>query len=200
MGLMITDSVFRLAAASGSASDRDFDLNALVDLYDDAARWMLRNGIDQWKPGDKDADHFRHRIAQGEVWLLLDGGRAAGAYELWWDDLPAWGDRPPVAGYVHRLMTDRAHAPAGSGRALLAHAERRIAAAGRELARLDCLSRNPRLRAYYEAAGYRVVGEQPAKVAADGSRYGVLLLEKRLAPKAPASTPARPGPGGQPQM
>ncbi|WP_328401399.1 GNAT family N-acetyltransferase [Streptomyces sp. NBC_00390] len=171
---MITDSAFRLAA------DTEADLTALVGLHDGAARWMVRGGIDQWKPGDKDTEHFRRRIGAGEVWLLGHGGRAAGGYELWWEDEPAWGVQPPVAGYVHRLMTDRAKAPAGSGRAMLAHAERRIAASGRELARLDCLSRNPRLRTYYEAAGYRVVGEQPVKVAADGSRYGVLLLEKSL--------------------
>lgn len=84
-------------------------------------------------------------------------------------------------------MTDRTHAPAGSGRAMLAHAERRITAAGRQLARLDCLSRNPRLRTYYEAAGHRVMGEEPAKRAADGSSYGVLLLEKQLGPVPPAA-------------
>lgn len=42
---------------------------------------MLRHGIDQWKPGDKDAGHFRHRIAEGEVWLLEAGGRTAGPPE-----------------------------------------------------------------------------------------------------------------------
>ncbi|UYQ61754.1 GNAT family N-acetyltransferase [Streptomyces peucetius] len=190
---MIADSAIRPATAS------DSDVETLVSLYDGAARWMLRHRIDQWKPGDKDAAHFRHRMTEGEVWLLQLGGRTAGAYEMWWDDVPAWGVQPPVAGYVHRLMTARgADAPPGAGRVLLAHAERRIAAAGRELARLDCLSRNPRLRAYYEAAGYRVVGEEPAKVAADGSSYGVLLLEKRLARSASTPTPPPMTPGGQP--
>jgi len=189
---MIADCAFRAATPS------DSDVDALISLYDGAARWMLSNGIDQWQPGDKDAAHFRHRIAEGEVWLLRHGGRTAGAYEMWWDDLPAWGAQPPVAGYVHRLMTARgADAPPGTGRALLTHAEGRIAAAGRELARLDCLSTNPRLRAYYEAAGYRVVGEEPAKVSADGSSYGVLLLEKRLRRAAPAPTPVAAQPGGQ---
>jgi ribosomal protein S18 acetylase RimI-like enzyme len=140
---------------------------------------MLRHGIDQWKPGGKDAAHFRRRIAEGEVWLLKASDVPVGAYELWWDDEEAWGAQPPTAGYVHRLMTDRS-APRGTGRTLLAHAEARIAAAGRATARLDCLSGNPRLRTYYEGAGYTVVGEEPAKRAADGSLYGVLLLEKHL--------------------
>lgn len=192
---MIPDFAFRAAAASAS------DVHDLVSLHDGAARWMLRHGIDQWLPGGKDAAHFRRRIAEGEVWLLRHGGRTVGAYEMWWDDLPAWGAQPPVAGYVHRLMTARgADTPPGAGRLLLAHAEGRITAAGRRLARLDCLSSNPRLRDYYEAAGYRVVGEEPAKSAADGSSYGVLLLEKRLWRAIPAPTPAATTPGGQSQV
>ncbi|MFC7928893.1 GNAT family N-acetyltransferase [Streptomyces cinereoruber] len=166
------------------ACERDPGL--LAEMYDGAARWMLRNGIDQWKPGGKDAAHFRERLAGGEVWLACHGSREVGAYELWWEDEQAWGRQAPVAGYVHRLMTVRGAAPAGAGRALLAHAEGRIAAAGRTVARLDCLTSNPRLRAYYEAAGYRAVGEEPGKLAADGTCYGVTLME-RVLPGGPVS-------------
>ncbi|MER5950659.1 GNAT family N-acetyltransferase [Streptomyces sp. NPDC001904] len=155
------------------------DLDVLVSLYDDAARWMVDRGIDQWKPGEKDADHFRLRIKEGEVWIAARDGGVAGAFELWWEDEPAWGAQPPVAGYVHRLMVRRG-APGGTGAALLAHAERRIAETGRSLCRLDCVATNARLRAYYEGRGYAVVGEQPFKAGAGGSSYGVTLLEKPL--------------------
>lgn len=163
------------------------DIPTLVALYDGAAHWMRDRGIDQWKPGEKGAAHFRGRIASDEVWLAYDGEMVAGAYEVWWADEPAWGEQPPVAGYVHRLMTRRG-APAGTGRAMLERAERRIAQAGRDRCRLDCVSSNPRLREYYEAAGYVVVGELPGKVAADGSTYGVTLLEKNLRTSAKTDT------------
>ncbi len=168
------------------------DAAGLVSLYDGAARWMRSRRIAQWQPGGKDEEHFRLRMKEGEVWLAKTaGGVAVGAYELWWDDEPAWGAQPPVAGYVHRLMTDRTAAPAGLGRVVLARAEQRIAEAGRELARLDCLTSNPRLRTYYEEAGYRVVGEQPAKAGPrDGSPYGVTLLE----PAVVAGRPWEDGP------
>ncbi|MFJ9826481.1 GNAT family N-acetyltransferase [Streptomyces sp. NPDC101160] len=160
------------------------DLDTLVRLHDDAARWMVANGIDQWRPGTRGPDHFRARISEGEVWLALHGERAVGAYELWWADEAVWGAQPPVAGYVHRLMTDRAAAPAGTGRVLLAHAEERIAAAGLGLARLDCEARDPRLRSYYEGAGYAAVVERLDKVAADGREYSVTLMEKAVPPSS----------------
>ncbi|MFI8965140.1 GNAT family N-acetyltransferase [Streptomyces sp. NPDC053493] len=157
----------------------DGDLDVLVRLHDDVARWMTDHGIEQWKPGARGPEHFRRRIAEGEVWLALLGGRPVGAYELWWRDEDVWGPQLPVAGYVHRLMTDREAAPAGTGRLLLDHAERRTAAAGRGLARLDCEAADPRLRTYYEGAGYAVVGRLE-KAAADGRRYAVALMEKPL--------------------
>ncbi|MFJ5550238.1 GNAT family N-acetyltransferase [Streptomyces sp. NPDC093225] len=159
------------------------DTALLVRLYDGAAAWMRANGIRQWKAGEKDAAHFRQIMREGEVWIARDAdGAVCGAYELWWSDEEAWGVQPPVAGYVHRLMVDRATAPPGTGRRLLEHAESRIARTGRELARLDCQSTNPRLLAYYRGAGYRVVGEFPSKQAKDGRVYGVILLEQRLLP------------------
>ncbi|MFE0647581.1 GNAT family N-acetyltransferase [Streptomyces sp. NPDC059534] len=156
------------------------DTNLLVELFDGVARWMVRGGIEQWKPGARGAAHFRARIAEGEVWLASREGRTVGAYELWWEDREVWGAQPPVAGYVHRLMTDREAAPAGTGRLLLAHAEGRITAGGRTLARLDCEDRNPRLGTYYEDAGYTALVPLLEKTGADGRRYAVRRMEKVL--------------------
>ncbi|MGK5529812.1 GNAT family N-acetyltransferase [Streptomyces sp. URMC 129] len=161
----------------------DRDVPELVRLRDTAARWQMERGIDQWRPGELGPGHFRARLREGEVWIATLGpdGPLAGAWELWWEDPAAWGDQPPDAGYIHRLMIDRRTAPPGAGRRMLDGAERRIAATGRTLARLDCLSTNPRLRQYYQDAGYVVRGEQPGKDGDGGKRYAVTLLEKPLA-------------------
>ncbi|WP_236710606.1 GNAT family N-acetyltransferase [Streptomyces sp. 150FB] len=187
-----------LPALSFRRADEN-DLSELVRLRDSAARWHISRGIDQWKPGALGEDHFRKRLAAGEVWIASLGpdGPVAGAWELWWADPAAWGTRPGDAGHVHRLMTDRATAPPGTGRLLLAEAERRVAATGRSLCRLDCLSDNRRLRAYYAAAGYTAVGEVSAQDAGAGPLYVITLLEKRLpavrdAGPAPVPTRAEP--------
>ncbi|MFD9905045.1 GNAT family N-acetyltransferase [Streptomyces sp. NPDC059063] len=168
------------------------DVTELVRLRDEAARWQIGRGIAQWKPGELGEDHFRARLADSEIWLATLGpeGPVAGAWELWWDDLAAWGPQPPTAGYVHRLMTDRQVAPEGTGRRMLAHAERRILAAGRSRCRLDCRSNNPRLRAYYASAGYEVVGELASKDGGVAGRFAATLLEKRLTAD-PAARPRR---------
>ncbi|MFC9278332.1 GNAT family N-acetyltransferase [Streptomyces collinus] len=157
------------------------DLAALVRLRDGAARWMLGRGvIGQWRPGELGEEHFRRVMAHGEVWLAESGGCVVGAWELWWEDEDAWGPRPPVAGYVHRLMVDRGVAAPGTGRLLLRAAEDRVAAVGRSYARLDCLAGNARLNAYYMKAGYRVVGRKEGKPQPGGAPKSFTLLEKAL--------------------
>ncbi|MGW0612595.1 N-acetyltransferase family protein [Streptomyces sp. NPDC002788] len=157
------------------------DLAALVRLRDDAARWMLARGVTgQWRPGELDEDHFRRVMADGEVWLAEAGGRPTGAWELWWEDEDAWGPQPPVAGYVHRLMVDRGVAAPGTGRLLLGAAERRVAEVGRTTVRLDCLAGNAQLNAYYQGAGYRVVGLKEGKPQPGGAPRSFTLLEKRI--------------------
>ncbi|MFJ9713859.1 GNAT family N-acetyltransferase [Streptomyces sp. NPDC101234] len=173
----MNDLYFRLAGAA--------DLATLVRLRDDAARWMLAQGITgQWQPGQLDEEHFRKTMAHGEVWLAEADGRVTGAWELWWEDEDAWGPQPPVAGYVHRLMVDRSSAKPGTGRFLLRAAERRVAAAGRAFVRLDCLTGNARLNAYYLNAGYRVVGQNAGKPQPGGAPKSFTLLEKTCGPTA----------------
>ncbi|WP_326763780.1 GNAT family N-acetyltransferase [Streptomyces sp. NBC_01591] len=157
------------------------DLAVLVRLRDDAARWMLDQGITgQWRPGELDEDHFRRIMASGEVWIAEADGRAAGAWELWWADEDAWGPQPPVAGYVHRLMVDHSSARPGTGRLLLRAAERRVAAVGRAFVRLDCLAGNARLNTYYVNDGYRLVGHKAGKQQPGGEPKSFTLFEKTL--------------------
>ncbi|MFF7357008.1 GNAT family N-acetyltransferase [Streptomyces filipinensis] len=172
------------------------DLSHLVRLRDDAARWMHSQGITgQWQPGELGEDHFHRIMADAEVWIAEADGRTVGAWELWWEDPDAWGRQPPTAGYVHRLMVDRAAAPPGTGRRLLRAAERRVAETGRGLTRLDCLAGNERLTAYYLDAGYQVVGHKQGKPQPGGTPKSFTLLEKTLAvPPTPATSPSDESP------
>ena len=96
-------------------------------------------------------------IAFGAVYLVSHDDRLVGSVTVVWDDPLIWGERPESAGYIHMLMVDRGFGGHGIGRSILEWAERSIAAAGRRLARLDCVKSNRPLRRYYEDAGYRFV-------------------------------------------
>lgn len=159
----------------------DTDLAALVRLRDDAARWMIAQGITgQWQPGELGGGHFRRIMASGEVWLAEAADRVVGAWELWWEDEDAWGPQPPTVSYVHRLMVDHSRVPSGTGRHLLRVAERRVAEVGRILVRLDCLAYNARLSAYYLKAYYQVVGHKEGKPQPGGTTKSFTLLEKSV--------------------
>jgi GNAT superfamily N-acetyltransferase len=179
----VKDLRFRLAD--------DADLAAVVRLRDDAARWMLAQGVTgQWRPGELGEDHFRRIMENGEVWLAEAADRVVGAWELWWEDEDAWGPQPPTAGYVHRLMVDHSSVPPGTGRQLLRVAERRVADVGRPLVRLDCLAGNAGLNAYYLNAGYQVVGRKEGKPQPGGTPKSFTLLEKSVRDAGGQESPA----------
>jgi ribosomal protein S18 acetylase RimI-like enzyme len=150
------------------------DAAAVLRLRDEVAGWLLARGIDQWHPGELTVAGLAAHAAAGKLHVIRAGGRVVAAVVVQDADEPIWGPDDGKAGYVHTLVVDRAHAGTGLGRRLLAGAEDLIVAAGRRLARLDCVSRNPALRAYYRAAGYAEVGTRE-------TYYGIItLFEKPL--------------------
>jgi protein-tyrosine phosphatase len=136
----------------------DSDIDALLNLRDDAARWLLARGIDQWQPGEipysweRGGDYF--------VFVLWRGEERVGTVTILWDDPVIWGEQPVPAGYVHNLIVARPFGGQGVGLGLLQWAEDYVAQSGRSLARLDCGARSRKLRDLYESVGYRWVQDQ----------------------------------------
>jgi protein-tyrosine phosphatase len=152
---------YRLARAT------EADAATLVALYDEASAWLMARGLRQWPPGMLSVAHERANIQAGhEVYLVWRDAEPAGMLTLQWDDPEMWGEQPSDAGYVHGLCVRRASAGLGVGAALLGWAEQRVAAAERDWLRLDCMARNPALRAYYERLGFTYRGEAEAGWAA----------------------------------
>jgi GNAT superfamily N-acetyltransferase len=137
----------------------DSDTSALLRLRDEAARWLLSRGIDQWRVGeipyswDRGGDYF--------IFVLWHGEDRVGTVTILWDDPVIWGEQPVPAGYVHNLIVARPFAGQGLGVELLRWAENYVKnESGRRLARLDCGARSRTLRDLYESVGYRWVQDQ----------------------------------------
>jgi protein-tyrosine phosphatase len=58
------------------------------------------------------------------------------------------------AGYIHTIALKPAYMGRQLGKRMLEWAIDHIRSRGKRFARLDCMTANPRLRAYYESAGF----------------------------------------------
>ena len=127
------------------------DLDDVVAILSEAARWLLGRGIEQWlDPFPR--DRVERLVERGEFYVARVDGKAVATLALLWDDPHFWGEQPPVAGYVHAIAVRREFA--GLGPKLLDWAAARVREARRDFLRLDCLSENTALRSYYERHGF----------------------------------------------
>jgi ribosomal protein S18 acetylase RimI-like enzyme len=160
------------------------DLDDVLDVLNETARWLTSRGINQW------VDGFPRKligadISRGEVYLARCERRAVGTFTLQWRDELFWPGAKAEAGYIHRIAVRRE--ARGLGVELLKLAERITAASGRRLLRLDCFSGNDSLCAYYERAGFvrrgeiEVDGRADPTVPESNRRFLARLYEKSLA-------------------
>ncbi len=135
-------------------------LKEFVALHEEAATWLWRRGIRQWRPGEYTYDILRAELIAGhELYLARRAGMAAGGFTLQWIDEEVWGPRPlDEAGYLHALCVSRAEAGRGLGPALLDYAGLIVANAGCPWLRLDCWKGNVKLRTFYELQGFAFQG------------------------------------------
>jgi hypothetical protein len=172
---------------SGVLGDLQFVRAAVAEVadvlavLDHAAAWLAAAGIRQW-PQRFVPEWITPSVERGETWLVRTGSRTAGTVTLDWSD-PVWGDCPGPAGYLHRMAVERW--AAGTGRAILAWSADQARARGAAALRLDCVSTNRRLRAYYEVAGFHhrgevEVGGAPGQRSGGGTRTLVSRYELPL--------------------
>jgi protein-tyrosine phosphatase len=153
------------------------DVDELVALRDQLAKWLIELGIQQWLPGEFSRARMRAWVERGDVLVHRRDARIAAAVAVLDEDTAIWHDDHESAGYVHLLMVDRAHAGVGLGDVALAHAEDRMRGRGRPLARLDVVASNAVLRRWYGDRGYEIVGTRAFE---DLELFDVVLLEKPL--------------------
>ncbi len=129
------------------------DLDAVLSILEDAARWMVRQRIEGWTPGSFSRRRIAEIIGCSEMYLALLAGQAVGTFALQWSDEEIWRRVPDNAGYIHGLAAHRDFADMGVGRELLSWTENRVSRSGKNYLRLDCEAENDALNAYYMRAG-----------------------------------------------
>ncbi|GLY26821.1 GNAT family N-acetyltransferase [Kineosporia sp. NBRC 101731] len=142
------------------------DEPTVADLQAEAIAWLASKGTDQWQttaphnPWASTDRSLSSSIAQGKVFLALDGETAVGSLTL--DDFADpefWTetDDPASALYVHRMVIVRRLAGQGLGGQMLDWAVRETADQGHRWLRLDAWKTNTALHAYYRSQGFELV-------------------------------------------
>ena len=131
------------------------DASEVLDVLDEACRWLRSRGVRQW-PEKFELAWIEPALTRGETWLAFSTGRAIATITVSWSD-QAWEHDDGDAGFVHRLAVRRS--ATGLGGRLVDWAKTHCRDADRRYLRLDCVSTNAVLRRYYERQGFVHKGE-----------------------------------------
>ncbi len=134
------------------------EIDTVLGILDEAASWLRESRMPTvWKLGGFSRQTFLDQISRGEVFIGLVEDKPAGTFVLQWSDVLWWGERPPDAGYVHKLAIRPSYAGQGVGVEMLGWAEARTRSMGRRFLRLNCMAEDRKIRDYYESAGFSYV-------------------------------------------
>lgn len=140
------------------------DIGAASGVLTATAARLTQRGEPLWPlPGLTPERLLRHYPL--EAWRVAwRGGQAVGTFALLETDALFWPDDPPgEALYLHKLGVHPAAQGQGLARLLLDEAAGETRQTGRAFLRLDTAANRPKLRALYEAAGFRAVDEREVK-------------------------------------
>lgn len=142
------------------------ELPLVLELLDDAARWLRERGITQWPARFTDAEDWRIArirayIDNGHTWMVRIHDTAVATFALSSADpdyADGWPDGPETGLYIYRMAVRRQFAGHDIGGHILDWSSARAAALGYRWLRLDCHRNNHDLQSYYKAHGFERVG------------------------------------------
>jgi GNAT superfamily N-acetyltransferase len=140
------------------------DAGVVAEMLDEAGEW----------PQPFPRDELAERIERGELFVVDLDGTPAATFTVLWDDVPFWGEQPPDAAYLHKLVVRPPFRGRGLGERIVEWVEQRAAEAGRVRLRLDCKRDNPGIRGYYERLGFEYQGD------VDHPRFAAALYERPI--------------------
>lgn len=136
----------------------DDDVSLLTSLLHRAYAQLGEKGW-KFKAVNQTDDVTRQRVAAGECYVAVAGGRLVGTVlyvpPLRTSGTP-WLDRPDVAS-IHQLGVDPALQQSGLGTRLMKYAEARAAICGAREIALDTAEPATHLRDWYASRGYRPI-------------------------------------------
>ena len=133
------------------------DLSCIQEVYAEGRRRQQKRGTLIW-PEFSDASLIAD-VRERKLFRVMDNDAMVGTFTIAYEDQAVWGERERGAHvYLHRI----ARSPSGTSRGLLRSVVDWACAHSRELQRegirMDTAAASRQLIAYYEQAGFVVVG------------------------------------------
>ena len=162
-----------MAASNPVLVFRNAPLGVAAGIMREAARWAEEQGNPMWDLESLSDVSLAQRCQPHEVFVGELAGEPVVTALIQDRDPDIWPD-DGTALIIHKLAVRRGHAGRGFANELLLFAEQRARELGRKWLRLDTDSTRPKLRQFYERAGFTPVGFKTL------GRYHLALYEKEL--------------------
>lgn len=140
---------------------RPEDLEHILAMREEAAKWLGSLGTDQWSKPFPDEEtqtaRLRDGIEQGETWMVRDGADTIGSITINRNSNPLlWtpSEQQEPALYAHKMSVRRSRAGSDVGGRMLDWASDQAARQGLRWLRLDAWTTNKRLHQYYMRHGF----------------------------------------------
>jgi GNAT superfamily N-acetyltransferase len=136
------------------------DLPSVIDILEDAARWVQSIGMETWPPGSfatqgsKERGQLMQAFDERVLFLATVDAEPAGTLSLFDHDERFWPGAPRDALYVHKLAVLRRFGGRGLGAALIRWSNDRARERGKRFLRLDTSPVDPGILAYYHRLGF----------------------------------------------
>lgn len=134
----------------------EHDMQAVLNLREEAARWLETIGSDQWQTVwptlERQNERIRKSIVAGETSMLYSGSSLVGTVAVdEFSDPSLWtpAEQAEPAYYMHRLIIARSYAGQGLGAKILDWCCDKAARSEKEWIRVDVWTSNTRLQNYY---------------------------------------------------
>lgn len=134
------------------------NINIFCQVLIESARWLESRNETMWKEADLSPEELLKRYDINDMRIFFEDENPVGVYILQWYDPLFWADlKPKETGILHKLAITDNFRGKGLGRKVIESAEDICRAENVKWLRLNCGTHRPRLRNFYEQAGFKMV-------------------------------------------
>lgn len=152
---------------------RNAPLSVAAGIMREAASWLEQRGEPLWDLADLSDANLAKRCEAHEIFVGELAGEPVVTALIQERDLAVWPDDGKAL-VIHKLAVRRAHSGRGFAHRMLDFAAERARSLGKKSLRLDTVAGRPKLRKFYEDAGFNFIGPKTL------GRYHLALYEKPL--------------------